>query len=103
MSKRMKGFTCCGDCIHYNYKKHKCNLGASIKTSAIEPFYDDCPIPDIPSDKEIRSKVIDEFAEKIKNFVDCGHLCSPTELRWSDLSVCEMIDDIAEKMKEVRE
>lgn len=53
--------------------------------------------------KEIRDKAIDEFAEKIKNFVDCGHLCSPTELRWSDLSVCEMIDGIAEGLKGAKE
>lgn len=55
------------------------------------------------SDKEIRDRAIEEFAEKIKSFVDCGHLCSPTELRWTDLSVCKMIDEIAEQMKEVGE
>ena len=49
--------------------------------------------------KEIRAKAIDEFAERIKSFVDCGHLCSPTEIRWSDLSIVEMIDRIAEQLK----
>lgn len=55
------------------------------------------------SDREIRDKAIEEFVMKTKNFVDCGYLCSQTELRWSDLSVCKMIEEIAEQMKEVEE
>lgn len=35
---------CCGDCIHYNLKKHKCNRGANIEGKATEHFYRDCPI-----------------------------------------------------------
>lgn len=70
MRKRMKGFTSCGDCIHYNYKKHKCNLGASIETDARNPFYDDCPIPNIPSEQEIRDKAIEEFVAKMKSRID---------------------------------
>lgn len=55
--------------------------------------------PKINHEKEIRNKAIDEFSERIKRFVDCGHLCSPTEIRWSDLSIVEMIDRIAEQLK----
>ena len=45
------------------------------------------------------NKAIDDFAERIIRYVDCGHLCSPTEIRWSDLSVVEMVKEIAEQLK----
>lgn len=45
------------------------------------------------------NKAIDDFVEKLIRYVDCGHLCSPTEIRWSDLSVVEMIKELAEQLK----
>ena len=45
------------------------------------------------------NKAIDYFAEKLIRYVHCGHLCSPTELRWSDLSVVEMVKELAEQLK----
>lgn len=47
------------------------------------------------------SKAIDDFADKIIRYVDCGHLCSPTYVRWSDLSVVEMVKKLAEQLKEM--
>ena len=35
---------CCGDCIYYNYKKHKCNSGAKDEGTGKESFYRDCPL-----------------------------------------------------------
>ena len=49
--------------------------------------------------KEQYNKAIDDFTEKIIRYVDCGHLCSPTEIRWSDLAVVEMVKKIAEQLK----
>ena len=46
-----------------------------------------------------RGKAIDDFVEKLIRYVDCGHLCSPTEARWSDLSVVEMVKKLAEQLK----
>lgn len=43
--KVLKGITCCGDCIHYNWKKHKCNLGCKDEGLATDHFYKDCPLP----------------------------------------------------------
>ncbi len=59
-------------------------------------------VEDMPTttEAEIRAKAIDEFAERVKSYVDCGHLCNPTELRWSDLTIETMIDTIAEQLKE---
>ena len=49
--------------------------------------------------KEEYCKAVDDFTEKIIRYVDCGHLCSPTEIRWSDLAVVEMVKKIAEQLK----
>ena len=46
------------------------------------------------------NKAIDDFAGMLIRYVDCGHLCSPTEVRWSDLSVVEMVKKLAEQLKE---
>lgn len=35
---------CCGDCLHYNPKKHKCRLGATDEGSPRDHFYRDCPL-----------------------------------------------------------
>ena len=35
---------CCGDCVYYNWKKHKCNRGAHEEGRAYEHFYRDCPM-----------------------------------------------------------
>jgi len=45
MAKKMKGIELCGDCLHYNNKKHCCKLGAHKKSDPRSPFYDDCPLP----------------------------------------------------------
>ena len=45
------------------------------------------------------NKAIDDFVKKLIRYVDCGHLCSPTEARWSDLSVVEMVKKLAERLK----
>lgn len=49
--------------------------------------------------KEEYCKAVDDFAEKIIRYVDCGHLCSPIEIRWSDLAVVEMVKKLAEQLK----
>ena len=46
------------------------------------------------------NKALYDFAESLIRYVDCGHLCSPTEVRWSDLSVVEMVKKLAEQLKE---
>lgn len=34
---------CCGDCIHYDWKKHRCRRGAHEEGKATDHFYRDCP------------------------------------------------------------
>lgn len=35
---------CCGDCIYYNRKKHRCNVGAKDEGEPQDQFYRDCPL-----------------------------------------------------------
>lgn len=35
---------CCGYCVNYNWKKHKCSLGAKDEGKAQDNFYRDCPL-----------------------------------------------------------
>ena len=45
------------------------------------------------------NKALYDFVGRLIRYVDCGHLCSPTEVRWSDLSVVEMVKELAERLK----
>lgn len=44
---KMKGITVCGDCVYYNWKKHRCSRGCTEEGSAQDHFYQDCPLPDV--------------------------------------------------------
>ena len=46
MSAQMKGITCCGDCVYYDWKKHRCKRCQSVETDPRKHFYDDCPLPE---------------------------------------------------------
>lgn len=35
--------TCCGDCIYYDWKKHKCKRGAVQEGKPQDHFFRDCP------------------------------------------------------------
>ena len=35
---------CWGECVYYNWKKHKCNMGACEEGKATDNFYRDCPL-----------------------------------------------------------
>ena len=35
---------CCGDCIYYDMKKHRCRLGAHEAGKPTDSFYRDCPM-----------------------------------------------------------
>lgn len=35
---------CCGDCVYYDWKKHKCKRGAHEEGQGYQHFYRDCPV-----------------------------------------------------------
>ena len=71
----------------------------TIAKTMIEAF-ENLKIEDVNMFQLGYNKAIDDFVEKLIIYVDCGHLCSPTDVRWSDLSVVEMMKKLAEQLKE---
>lgn len=64
-----KVITCCGDCIHYNFKKHKCNVGHSAEIDPKEKFYADCTTFENVEEYAftiLEEEKIDEIAERLK-------------------------------------
>lgn len=47
----MKGIKICSECANYSMKRHCCILGAIKETNPRDPFYDDCPLPDVTAVK----------------------------------------------------
>ena len=43
----MKGITICSECASYDMKKHRCRRGANLEENPRDPFYDNCPLPDV--------------------------------------------------------
>lgn len=44
MSGKYVKIRCCGDCVQYDWKKHRCKLGASEEGNSDDGFYLDCPL-----------------------------------------------------------
>lgn len=43
----MKGIRFCAECASYSMKEHRCLAGAVDEGRAQDPFYVDCPLPDV--------------------------------------------------------
>lgn len=46
----------------------------------------------------IKAEAIKEFAERVKSYIDVGHLRPPTEVCFSELDVVRMIERIAQEL-----
>lgn len=53
----MKGIKLCGECINYDWKKHKCKIGCNDDSNAQAPFYGDCPLPDVVPKSEVEKEI----------------------------------------------
>ena len=53
----MKGIKLCGECINYDWKKHKCKIGCNDDSNAQAPFYGDCPLPDVVPKSEVEKLI----------------------------------------------
>lgn len=84
-----KVITCCGDCVHYNFRKHKCNVGHSAEIDPKEKFYADCTTFENVEEYERKAynKAVDDTIKAIKE-----------EYAFTILEG-EKIDEIAEKLK----
>ena len=45
-----------------------------------------------------RNRAIEEFVERVKSYIDVGHLRPPTEVCFSELDVVRMIEKIAQEL-----
>ena len=79
-------------------KDYIVQLVNTIVKTLIEAF-ENLKIEDVNMFQLGYNKAIDDFVERLIRYVDCGNLCSPTEIRWSDLSVVEMVKKLAEQLK----
>jgi hypothetical protein len=84
-----KVITCCGDCIHYNFEKHKCNVGHSAEIDAKEKFYADCTTFENVEEYERKAynKAVDDTIKFFKE-----------KFAFTILEE-EQIDEIAERLK----
>ena len=48
--------------------------------------------------EKARAEAIKEFADRILNYIDVGHLRPPTEICFSDLDVRQIVEKIAKEM-----
>lgn len=55
----------CGDCANYDWKKHCCKLGCN-EGEPQEPFYSDCPLPTVDTDRS----VVEEIFAEIQKYMD---------------------------------
>lgn len=86
-----KIITCCGDCVYYDWKKHKCKNGYSKEDNPQSHFYDDCNVFESleEHDKEVYNMAIDDF---VKECICYEHLTFEQEH-------IERIQVIAEQLK----
>jgi hypothetical protein len=88
---------CCGDCVQYDWKKHKCRLGATEEGLPHDRFYRDCPLGICKEETEDceREELI-ECARKIKEYcIKQCHDCKDCPFSYDDGNGCKLtnIDD----------
>lgn len=76
-----KVITRCGDCVHYNFKKHKCNVGYSAEIDPKEKFYADCTTFENVEkyERKAYNKAVDDFAEWLNKNI-CKGECDIKEM-----------------------
>ena len=80
-ARKMKGIKLCGECGHYDWKKHKCKLGANDESDPRAPFYGDCPLPDVAHVSEWIS--VEEMLPKTTP-CNAGTAYSEAVIVWTD-------------------
>lgn len=96
---KMKGIKLCGDCVNYDWKKHKCKIGCNDDSNAQASFYGDCPLPDVVP----RAEAIDDFIKNIKQYIDIEHSNCPTSIIFSERDVVYIVEKVAREMRNANE
>lgn len=58
----MRGIKLCGECSDYSFKEHRCLLGAHVEEDPRDPFFDDCPLPEVVPRQDI-ARPLEEWHE----------------------------------------
>ena len=78
----MKGITCCGDCVYYNWENDRCKKGASIEENGYGYFYKDCPLSEVVTVRHGKwIRVNDEFSQ-------CNLCKYPVHASWCESKYC---------------
>lgn len=68
MPNERRLISCCGDCVYYSRKQHKCTVCNCEESDPRNLFYDDCPLPK---------------GREVVYCKDCRHMeITPDNLRW---------------------
>lgn len=102
-----KIISCCGDCVYYDHKKHKCKNGYNDESNPKSHFYNDCQMfEDLEEYEEQiradeREKVLEEFKEKMRNLnqLNCFVDYVADEIDLEELMYYAS-EEIAEQLKE---
>ena len=102
----MKGIKLCGECINYDWKKHKCKIGCNDDSDAQSPFYGDCPLPDVVPKSEVdklhevifmKEDLMQSIAKERNHYYDELQKTKQEVAR----EIFEEIDSILERLKKV--
>ena len=91
MNRHYKRIYCCGDCVYYDWKKHKCKRGAHVTENAQDHFFADCPLDDfIEEDRskaEGEDKRTDAEIEKAISFFRDMNECTYGNLEEVEMAI----------------
>ena len=94
----------CGECLYYDYKKHKCVLGASEEGEPTDAFYRDCP-QGIHREETTKIKIVKRHRPYYTGKVKVGHDLEDASPTIKDMvnfakkySMCEVKDFIEERI-----
>ena len=94
----MKGIKLCGDCVNYDWKKHKCKIGCNDDSNAQASFYGDCPLPSVVPKAEFE-RLKQNNAERVEFFSALIEAEKRKGKRLKTIAEAEAIKEFARRVK----
>lgn len=110
MAKQMKGISCCGDCSYYS-QLEMCLRGSKDAGSAQDPFYKDCPLPDVVElNRDKLIKLLSRYFTignsytyeliRVKEAFEVGTMTFDDFVEWDEHNVAILADWLIKALKE---